>query len=105
LNKAYYGSWGLGKTLSHVDLISASSSYGHFDSQNLNETFNMQRAIAIFQGLEKNHLLLKNVFSKRKQAQLLTHSMPVRVSCYVIRDRRDNLQMMGLKNLAKTNKH
>ena len=44
----------------------------------------MQRAIAIFQGLEKNHFLLKNVFSKRKQAQLLTHSMPVRVSCYVI---------------------
>ena len=44
----------------------------------------MWRAIAIFQGLEKNHLLLKNVFSKRKQALLLTQGMSVLDSFYVI---------------------
>ena len=44
----------------------------------------MWRAIAIFQGLEKNHLLLNIVFSKRKQAQLLAQGMFVLDSFYVI---------------------
>ena len=75
---------GVRENTAQVDLISVSSCYGHFDSQNLDETFNMGRAIAIFQGLEENHLLLNNVFSKRKQAQLLTQGMPVLDSFYVI---------------------